>query len=300
MSGGTVNRARPIKRTRRTRAQVAQLERQIHDVLVEDHPQSIRHVFYMMTNPRLPEPVEKSDRGYKQVQDRMVKMRRAEVIPYGWISDATRRGYHTETYRNASDFLRRHQNAYRADLWTNADLYVEVWCESRSIAGVIEDVCEELAVSLYPAAGFSSITLAHEAAEYINTVTLYGVVPANVIYLGDYDPAGVLIDRSIESELREHLDPDVDLSFRRIAVTPEQIEAMDLPTKPRKKGERRVSHIEMTVEAEAIPARIMRELLRDSIESFLPTGAVEAAKAAEESEREMIGWAAKTLAVSDR
>ena len=35
------------KRVRRTRAQVKQLERQIIEVLEEDHPQSVRHVFYL-------------------------------------------------------------------------------------------------------------------------------------------------------------------------------------------------------------------------------------------------------------
>ena len=75
------------------------------------------------------------------------------------------------------------------------------------------------------------------------------------------------------------------------------ISEMDLPTKPRKKGERRVQHIRETVECEAIPARVLRTLLRDTIEEYLPTGAIEAARIAEESEREMIGWAADTLAV---
>ena len=37
----------------------------------------------------------------------------------------------------------------------------------RSIAGVIVDLCEELAVSLYPAGGFTSITFAYEAADFI-------------------------------------------------------------------------------------------------------------------------------------
>src|SRR5215207_11767179 len=97
----------PIKRRRRTGAQIDQLESQILDVLVEDHPQSVRHVFYRMTNPRLPEPVEKTDQGYAQVQDRLVKMRRSRVLPYGWISDDTRRGYFTNTFSNAADFVRR-------------------------------------------------------------------------------------------------------------------------------------------------------------------------------------------------
>ena len=88
----TVYQARPIKRARRTKAQVEQLEEQIYDVLAEDHPQSVRHVFYRMTDPRLREPVEKSEHGYAQVQSRMTKMRRAGTILYGWITDATRRG----------------------------------------------------------------------------------------------------------------------------------------------------------------------------------------------------------------
>ena len=284
----------PDKRTRRTKGQVEQLERQIFDVLRADHPQSVRHVFYRMTNPRLPEPVEKSDQGYNQVQSRITKMRRAGVRPYGWITDATRRGYHTATYQNASEALRAWQGHYRGDLWSSAGNYVEVWCESRSIAGVIEDTCEEMAVSLYPAGGFTSLTLAYQAAEYINDVTGGGKIPANVLYIGDYDPAGVLIDQKVEEELRTHLLPDVELNFYRIAITPEQIEAMDLPTKPRKTGERRAAHVE-TVEAEAMPAGEMRRLLRRWIDAFLPEGALAAALVAEESERGAIELAARLL-----
>ena len=133
-----------------------------------DHPQSVRHVFYRMTDPRLPEPVQKSDRGYRHVQDRVVKLRRAGKLPYGWITDATRRGYFTPTYRGAADFLDSMKGLYRADLWQQSDFYCEVWVESRSIAGIIQQDCEDLAVSLYPAGGFSSITLAYEAAKDIN------------------------------------------------------------------------------------------------------------------------------------
>ena len=34
-------------------------------------------------------------------------------------------------------------------MWVDADDYVEVWGESNSICGVIEDECEELTVALY-------------------------------------------------------------------------------------------------------------------------------------------------------
>lgn len=60
-----------IKRRRRTKDQMQQLDQQIITVPAEDNPQSVRHVFYRMTDPRPPQPVEKSDRGYNQVQNRM-------------------------------------------------------------------------------------------------------------------------------------------------------------------------------------------------------------------------------------
>ena len=71
---------------RRTRAQVEQLERQIYDVLAADNPQSVRHVFYRLTDPRLPEPVEKTEHGYQQIVHRMSGMRRRGDLPYGWVS----------------------------------------------------------------------------------------------------------------------------------------------------------------------------------------------------------------------
>ena len=288
-----VYRAGTIKRQRRTKAAVEQLERQIRDVLAEDHPQSVRHVFYRMTDPRLPEPVEKSDRGYRHVQNRVVEMRRSGAIPYGWITDATRRGYFVSTYNSAGEFIERMHGFYRADLWRDNWAYPEVWVESRSIAAVIQNECEELAVSLYPAGGFTSISLAHEAAKMINYE--HGGREVVIFYIGDFDPAGVLIDVSLEKELRLHLKPDVSLRFERIAITREQIEAYSLPSKPRKASDRRSPEITATVEAEAMPAGILRRLLRYEIEALLPDNALEVARIAEESEKAQLARMADLL-----
>ena len=200
MSAQEFYRAGTIKRVRRTAAQVEQLDRQIIDVLREDHPQSVRHIFYRMTDPRLPEPVEKSDRGYRHVQERCVALRRSGSIPYAWIADMSRRGYFVSTFRGASDFVARMAGLYRADIWADADYRCEVWAESRSIASVLLDDCQELAVSLFPCGGFSSLSFVHEAAEQHNNLDDWR--PLHVFYIGDYDPAGVLIDRSLEQEMR--------------------------------------------------------------------------------------------------
>lgn len=164
-----VYQAGPIKRKRRTRRQVEQLDEQIIQALEADHPQSVRHIFYLMTNPRLPEPVEKTDNGYAQIQSRVTQLRREGRIPYSYIADMSRRGYFVDTFDGAADFIARVKGLYRSDLWAYSDHRApEVWCESRSIASVIQSDCRELAVSLYPCGGFSSITFVYEAAELIN------------------------------------------------------------------------------------------------------------------------------------
>ena len=273
----------PARRKRRTKAEIEALEGQIYECLALDHPQSVRHVFYRMTDPRLPAPVAKDELGYRTIQRICADMRKGGRLPYGWIADTTRRGYHVQTFADGADYIRSMAGAYRQRLWTYDLPRVEVWTESRSLAGVLEADCRELAVSLYPAGGFSSLTLCYEAAEEIlNT----GLEWAVILFAGDYDPAGVLIDQDIEAKLRAHLAGSVDVDFHRLAITEAQIEEYDLPTKPRKAGDRRSLHVRETVEAEALPAAILRAIVREAVESYLPEGALDVTRAAEQSERE--------------
>lgn len=289
-----VYRAGPINtRTRRTQAQIQQLERQIVEILEADHPQSVRHVFYRLTDPRLQEPVEKTERGYKQVQQRVAQMRRQGTISYGWIVDATRRGYHTHTYSGGGEFLGRYAGVYRQNLWESVGTVVEVWVESRSLGGVLQRTCAELAVSLYPCGGFSSMTLLWEAAQSIRHDLDVWADQVEIIYAGDYDPAGVLIDQKVQDSLEDHLGRVV--GFHRVAVNQDQIQAWDLPTKPRKKNDRRRLDIQETVEAEAIPAARIRGLVRQKVESFLPPGLMQRTRAAEKAERESLQLIADAL-----
>lgn len=292
-----VYRASTIKRERRTNDRLAILDAQIVEVLRADHPQSVRHVFYRLTDPRLAEPVEKSDRGYRHVQDRCVKLRRSGAIPYSWIADMSRRGYFVNTFADAADFIRRMAGYYRADLWRDAEYRCEVWAESRSIASVLLADCQELAVDLYPCGGFSSLSFVHSAAELHNSMD--DDRPLIVLYVGDFDPAGVLIDQSLERELRQHLRADIGMEFVRVAINEEQVATFDLPTKPRKEGDRRARHIPYTVEAEAMPANVLRAILRAKVEALLPPKALQIAKIAEASEREHLERMAGTLGGRD-
>ena len=107
----------------------------------------------------------------------------------------------------------------------------------------------------------------------------------------------MLIDVSIERELMRHLDPRARsrLCFERLAITPAQIATYDLPGNPRKTRDRRSLHIQEAVEAEAMPAAIMRALLREAIEALLPDNALAVARAAEQSEKQYLDKVARLL-----
>jgi hypothetical protein len=130
------------------------------------------------------------------------------------------------------------------------------------------------------------VSFAYEAATQHNQSG--DLRPLTVIYIGDYDPAGVLIDVALERELRKHLNPLIELRFVRIGINEEQIALLNLPEKPRKVTDRRSLHVTCAVEAEAMPAHLLRALLRDSVEELLPEHALEVAKIAEASERQHI------------
>jgi hypothetical protein len=104
-----------MMRRRRTRSEVEEMRGTLYALLQADHPQSVRHVFYLMTDPRLSCAVEKSEKGYRHVQHQLSEMRKKGLVPYDWIVDGTRRGYHVATYDGASDFIRRMAGAYRAN-----------------------------------------------------------------------------------------------------------------------------------------------------------------------------------------
>ena len=135
------------------------------------------------------------------------------------------------------------------------------------------------------ARGYASLSFLHTAAEAINELD----VPAYIYHLGDYDPSGVNAGEKIEETLRE-LAPDAEIIFERIAVTPEQIEAWNLPTRPTKASDSRAKGFgsAISVELDAIAPDLLRAIVQEAIEDHLPAEQFAVLKAAEESERELI------------
>jgi hypothetical protein len=83
--------------------------------------------------------------------------------------------------------------------------------------------------------------------------------------------------------------------FERPAVTRAQVNEWNLPTRPTKQSDTRAKKFgsATSVELDAIPARKLRELVRDVINRHVDQQKLEFLRTAEKSERELLtAWAA--------
>jgi hypothetical protein len=287
-----VYRPRTVKRHRRTKAQISEIHDAIHNVLEDDHPQSLRHVFYCIAGTLT---IGKDDAGYRVIQRELLKLRRQGEIPYHWVSDGTRWRRVATSFDSPAEAVRWAARTYRRDLWRRTPVYVEVWCESDSIAGVLIEETNRYKVPLMVSRGFSSETYLYRAAEDIEGEDR----PAFIYYVGDWDPSGKLIPENIEKRLRDFA-PEAEIRFERLLVNPNQIHEWHLPTKPAKKKTTHARNWEGgTVEVEAVPARLARQIVREAIEQHLNLREVEVMEAAEESEREWLTAIAKSMEAAE-
>jgi hypothetical protein len=281
MTAADLYAASPIKRLRATKAEVEQRRRRLFEIASAMHPMTVRQCFYQASVRGI---VEKSEAGYTKVQTDLVQMRRAGVLPYLWLTDNTRWQRKPRTYDSVEQALQETARLYRKALWADADGYVELWLEKDALSGVIYPITSMFDVPLMVARGYASLSFLHSAAEHINGLE----VPAYIYHLGDFDPSGVNAGEKIEQTLREHA-PDAEIHFERLAVTPEQIDAWHLPTRPTKITDSRSKRFgDISVELDAIEPQRLRNLVRSAIERHLPPREYEVLKAAEHSERTLI------------
>jgi hypothetical protein len=273
--------ASPVKRRRATGDEMEARAAFFIAYARAHHPVTVRGLYYQAEVHGVP-GIDKTDAGYDKVQAQVLKLRRAGRLDYAWIADAT---------RWMQDALLSTAALYRRNLWRDADTYVEVWCEKDALAGTIYPVTSLYDVPLIVARGFSSETFCFEAVAARGDDRR----PYHVIYLGDFDRAGQDAAQSLEEKLRRFAaEKGIEIAFDTIAVTPEQVRSLNLPTRPPKRvtaADRRWPHT-YACEVDAVPPDHLRALVEDAINEHLPQDEFKILKQAEASERNLLtAWA---------
>ena len=251
-------------------------------ILDDNHPATIRQLFYWAVSAAL---VEKDERGYRHVQRACTWLRLETAwVPRGFIVDSTRWMRKPRTHHSLSGLLEYTVQTYRRALWDDQEVYVEIWREKDAVAGVLYHETSKWDVPLMAARGFSSITFLQEAAADIEAEEK----PAYLYYFGDHDPSGLHVDRSIERRLLEFA-PGSEIYFERVAVTEAQIEEYDLPMRSTKKSDSRSKNfVGDSVEVDAIKPEELRRICERCITQHIDDDVLKRTETIEAAERETL------------
>ncbi len=265
-------------RGRKVRQSTQRKRDAIFDIFAESGPtMTVRQVYYALAVRRF---VPKTHDGYRQAGYQLTALRRLEIMPYGWIADNTRWQIKPTTYTGLESAMQIWHDAYRRDLWARQGVHVEVWVEKDALAGVIAPVTRRYDVPLFVARGFSSMTFAYDAAEAIKEIGK----PTYIYHFGDFDPSGVSAALTLKEELGRH---GARAQFRRMAVTRDQVEAMDLPTLAVNRKDPRAGTWQhpYVCELDALPVKELRSLVESSIVQHIDHAQLEQTRKAESIEK---------------
>jgi hypothetical protein len=272
---------RPLKRRRRTRAEVEAIRQAAHEELATVHPMTLRQVHYRLvgrtdttyTNRRI---------DYNQLSKWLVRDRLDGVIPWEWIEDRLRKPRHVSMWEGLPDFIEAVRRSYRRGVWQDQTQYVEAWLEKDALSGIFQSVLEPYGVTLNVGRGFDSATSVKDAADR------FGVGDGiTVLYFGDFDPSGEDMVRSLRDRLAElGSEPEIE----KCALTFEDISRYALPPDFTKATDtRRAAFVErygdVAVELDALPANVLRERITNEVRSRMDMDAFAETRRREREDR---------------
>ena len=280
-----VYRTSPIKRIRRSNAQLDALLESVRAILAEyTDAITIRHLFYRLVGLRV---IEKTETEYSKLCNLLAKWRRSGAIQYKAFVDGTRWKSGPRLWNSAQEALRNTEQCYRQNLWADQSHFVEVWVEKDAIRSIVSRATNQWGVDVLACKGFPSMSTLAAAADTFRGQQDRGK-EVHILYLGDRDPSGLAIDANIRNALK--IDHNVDgVDFRRLAVTPEQVALHNLPTRPVKTSDRRSRGWSgECVEVDTMTPAAIKSIVNGAITAFIEPHAWHQLQLTEKLERESI------------
>ena len=158
---------------------------------------------------------------------------------------------------------------------------IEIWVEKDSIRNFIGKLAAKYHLSIQVLRGFASLSMYRKALERARKrrVNL-------VLYIGDFDPSGILI----EKVAKEEMDHELGIRFARLALTMPQISRFKPPSRPVNRKDSRVKEYTAKYgnrcwEVEAIRPRTLLKLIERGLRGNVPAGFLVEAEARERAAR---------------
>jgi hypothetical protein len=261
------------------------------EIISQEQPLTVRRCMYVGIGT-----IFKDSNDYDSCQRLVLQMRRAGLVPFEHITDPTRERIKPVMWLDLADYADWVADVYQKDLWQDQDTVIEVFIEKEAMVGVIEPVTRGLRVSLIPARGQCSETWCWSIAQDWNALDK----PVQVYYMGDHDPAGFSIERSMRERIEGYLDEGHKDCFgwERLAVTDNdfwkrdaagEYELLGFPVKAGISAKIRDTYIEefgdRCVEADAISPIEIRRRVQEAIQRHIDQDRWDVMVKIEEEER---------------
>ncbi|HUZ06587.1 MAG TPA: hypothetical protein VMV89_03785 [Candidatus Paceibacterota bacterium] len=258
--------------------------RSIQKILAGEEDQiTIRHLFYRLVGLK---QIEKTEAAYKSLCGHLSKWRRSGEVSWNAFADNTRWHLGTETFNGLNDALANTVQCYRRNLWAQQSAHVEIWGEKDAISGILFREADTFGVKVFTCRGFASLSALYSAANIFKQAVANGK-EVFIYYFGDHDPSGLAIDHAAVKSFRD--DFGVEVNLTRAAITPEQIEQHNLPTRPVKKSDTRAANWHGgCVEVDTMPPAVLKKLVRDCITKHIEPHEWEQTQLIEAAERETL------------
>jgi len=149
----------------------------------------VRQIFYQLIEVM---GLKNTKASYERVGDVMTAARLESAIPWNHITDRSRVLMAVSMWKSLADFARSAEYSYRGDVWATQQQKVLCWVEKDARAAWVHQIVAPYGVTVVPGRGMSSWGLIREVADRLGDGYAW-----SVLYLGDFDPTGVVIPEHI-------------------------------------------------------------------------------------------------------
>jgi hypothetical protein len=171
---------------------------------------------------------------HNALSNHTARWREDGILPIDCFADRTRDvikdfddNYETiEAYTDKAFYYLKnaHQN-YSIPRWYKQPYHVEVWLEKDAAVESIRSIVKGRDIMIVPNRGHSSVTFLNLNIDRLKEKQSEGK-SIIILYLGDADPSGEVMDKVYKRKLEEYGLHNV--TFIRVAVTKQQIDRLDL------------------------------------------------------------------------
>jgi len=223
---------------------------------------------------RRPDPVPfvNSQTRYNKLTVEVSQARERGYVSWRRIIDRGRQVVLSTSWESPEEILNQVCSSYRLDRQKDQPKRLELWAEKKTLQGILEPLGLEYGIPTLISQGEFSSTCCYES---VTKRLLLDPRPTLILYVGDYDPTGLMsIEENISKQLHLYSRKKLEFEVRRVAITKAQAQKFHLPPAMAKTEDLRTAkfveaHGDETWEVEALPPGMLERLVDEAIRKAL-------------------------------